>query len=79
MSPRLKGRRTIGAFVNTTPGGKLRLNFRWPLGQHGKLYRVTTDYRDILAEIAVNRLGNTDLPSLFPSYSPTFRGVTATC
>src|SRR5215467_3416341 len=46
MSPRVRGRRNIGAFINATPGGRLRLNFRWPLGRDGKLYRVTTDYRD---------------------------------
>jgi integrase len=46
MSPRVRGRRNIGAFINVTPGESLRLNFRWPLGRDGKLYRVTTDYRD---------------------------------
>ncbi len=48
MSPRPKGRRTIGAFINVTPGRRLRLNFRWPLGREGKLYRVTTDFLDTL-------------------------------
>jgi integrase len=46
MSPRPEGRQTIGAFINVTPGRRLRLNFRWPRGSDGKLYRVTTDYRD---------------------------------
>jgi integrase len=46
MSPRSNGRRCIGAFINVTPGGRLRLNFRWPLGCDGKLYRVTTDLSD---------------------------------
>ena len=48
MSPRSKGRRHIGAFINVTPGGRLRLNFRWPRGCDGKLYRVTTDLTDTL-------------------------------
>ncbi len=37
---------------------------------------VTIDYRDILAEIVQNRLGNTNLSTIFPGYVPTFRGVT---
>lgn len=36
---------------------------------------VTIDYRDILAEIVQGRLGNPDLATVFPSYTPTFRGV----
>ena len=31
---------------------------------------------DVLAEIVQNRLGNANLPVIFPSYTPTFRGVT---
>jgi hypothetical protein len=46
MSPRREGSRTVGAFINVTPGGRLRVNFRWPLGREGKLYRVTTDFLD---------------------------------
>lgn len=38
--------------------------------------RVTLDYRDILAEIVANRLGNADLGAVFPGYTPVFRGVT---
>lgn len=37
---------------------------------------VTTDYRDILGEIAQVRLGNTNLAALFPGYTPTFQGIT---
>ncbi len=37
---------------------------------------VTIDYRDILAEIVQARLGNLNLASVFPGYTPTFRGVT---
>src|SRR5262249_22732608 len=33
---------------NVTPGGRLRLNFRWPLSRDGKLYRITTDLTDTL-------------------------------
>jgi uncharacterized protein (DUF1501 family) len=61
-----------------------RVFTQWPGLNNDQLYQgldlqVTTDYRDILAEIAVNRLGNTSLPSLFPDYTPTFRGVTVPC
>ncbi len=39
---------------------------------------VTIDYRDILAEIVAERLGNSaNLGTIFPSYSPTFRGAVA--
>ncbi len=40
---------------------------------------ITTDYRDVLAEIVQNRLGNSDLSAVFPGYSPVFRGVTRAC
>ncbi|NUQ12962.1 MAG: DUF1501 domain-containing protein [Gemmatimonadaceae bacterium] len=38
--------------------------------------KVNIDYRDILAEIVKNRLGNENLGVIFPGYVPTFRGVT---
>ncbi|MDA1081209.1 MAG: DUF1501 domain-containing protein [Gemmatimonadetes bacterium] len=38
--------------------------------------KVTLDYRDVLAEIVQNRLGNTQLDQVFPAWTPTFRGVT---
>lgn len=38
--------------------------------------KVTIDYRDILAEIVQNRLGNGNLGVIFPGFVPTFRGVT---
>ncbi len=37
---------------------------------------VTIDYRDILAEIADRRLGNTQLDALFPDHVRTVHGVT---
>jgi uncharacterized protein (DUF1501 family) len=37
---------------------------------------VTIDYRDILAEIVLNRLGNTNMGLIFPGYTPVMRGVT---
>ena len=38
--------------------------------------KVTTDYRDVVAEILEVRMGNTDLPNIFPNYTPTFIGIT---
>jgi uncharacterized protein (DUF1501 family) len=38
--------------------------------------KVTMDYRDILSEIVQNRLGNTNLDYVFPSWVPTMRGAT---
>jgi uncharacterized protein (DUF1501 family) len=61
-------------------GGKVYAN--WPgladtqLDGPGDL-RVTTDYRDILAEIVSHRLRNPDLADVFPDYTPRFLGVTA--
>lgn len=37
---------------------------------------ITIDHRDILAEIVLNRLGNTNLGAVFPNYTPTLRGIT---
>ncbi len=38
--------------------------------------KVTLDYRDVLAEILERRVGNTQLATVFPGWTPTFRGVT---
>lgn len=40
---------------------------------------ITIDYRDILAEIIQQRLSNPNLASVFPNFTPTFRGVTESC
>ena len=37
---------------------------------------ITIDYRDILAEILADRMGNTSLDVVFPNYTPIFRGIT---
>ncbi len=42
----------------------------------GQDIKVTVDYRDVLAEIVLNRLGNANLGAVFPGYAPVFRGVT---
>lgn len=39
---------------------------------------ITTDYRDILAEILVKRAGSTAIPTVFPGFTPTFRGIIRT-
>lgn len=36
---------------------------------------VTTDYRDVLAEVLAKRLGNTNLGTVFPDYSPHMPGL----
>ena len=61
-------------------GGKVLTN-GWPgLAREnlesGQDLRVTLDHRDILAEIVQNRLGNANLSTIFPSFTPRFRGVT---
>lgn len=37
--------------------------------------QMTTDYRDVLAEIVQKRLNNTNLAAVFPNFTPTFRNV----
>ena len=61
-------------------GGQVMVN-NWPgLAKAnldaGQDLVVTIDYRDILAEIVQNRLGNNNLALVFPSWTPTVRGVT---
>ncbi len=65
----------IGGGVN---GG--RVYTAWPglsedkLEDHGDL-RVTTDYRDVLAELLSRRLNCHDTSSVFPHHTPQFKGV----
>jgi len=53
---------------------------QWPGLAPGQLDQgdlaVTRDYRDVLAEILVNRMGATNLGALFPGFTPTSVGVT---
>lgn len=37
---------------------------------------ITIDYRDILSEIIDRRLHNTNLATVFPNYTPVYRGIT---
>jgi uncharacterized protein (DUF1501 family) len=41
----------------------------------GEDLAITTDYRDILSEILVGRMGNGRLYEVFPGHEPTFHGV----
>ncbi|MEO5568852.1 MAG: DUF1501 domain-containing protein [Gemmatimonadaceae bacterium] len=61
-------------------GGRVLTN-GWPgldraVLENGQDLKVTLDYRDVLAEIVQNRLGNPNLSFIFPGWTPTFRGVT---
>lgn len=52
----------------------------WPGLARENLYQnidlaATIDYRDVLSEIVRKRLLNTNLATIFPGYSPKFRGV----
>lgn len=61
-------------------GGRVLTNNWKPLAQENLADKqdlaVSIDYRDILGEIVQNRLGNTNLSTVFPGYVPAFRGVT---
>lgn len=57
-----------------------RVLTQWPGLAREQLFEerdleITIDYRDILGEIVQQRLGNPNLASVFPGYSPVFRGV----
>jgi uncharacterized protein (DUF1501 family) len=57
---------------NSVQGGKVY--GRWPGLKNDQLYEgrdlaLTTDFRDVFAEIASRHLGATDLKSVFPGYS----------
>ncbi len=58
-------------------GGKV--HGTWPTLAADKLdngdLALTTDYRDILGEIISKRLHNNALDQIFPSYTPTMRGI----
>ncbi len=52
---------------------------QWPGLSNDKLVNgdlaITTDYRDVLSEILVNRLNNPALDAVFPDFKPTMRGI----
>jgi uncharacterized protein (DUF1501 family) len=59
---------------NAVRGGKVY--GRWPGLKNDQLFEgrdlaLTTDFRDVFAEIAGRHLGATDLKSIFPGYHPT--------
>ncbi len=54
----------------------------WPGLSENRLYEnrdlaVTTDFRDIFAELIAKQLGVTSMKSVFPNYVPNLRGVMA--
>ncbi|MGV3618457.1 MAG: DUF1501 domain-containing protein [Fimbriimonas sp.] len=60
-------------------GGRVLAN--WPGLHRDQLFerqdlRVTTDYRDVLAEVVQKRLGNGDIGAVFPGLTPKIHGVT---
>jgi uncharacterized protein (DUF1501 family) len=62
---------TLGGGIN---GGKVY--GAWPGLHNDQLYdhadlAVTTDYRQVLSELLTRRLGNTDIGTVFPGYSPS--------
>ncbi|MAF66331.1 MAG: hypothetical protein CMJ84_11830 [Planctomycetes bacterium] len=54
---------------------------QWPGLDPGSLGNgdlvITTDYRDVLAEIIQLRLGNSSLAEIFPQHTPQFPGIVA--
>ncbi len=66
---------------NHIDGGRVLAN--WPGLGEDELFQsqdlqITIDYRDVLAEIVQNRLGNANIANVFPDFTPTFHGVTKT-
>ncbi|MGH7536815.1 MAG: DUF1501 domain-containing protein, partial [Gemmatimonadales bacterium] len=65
---------------NAVAGGRVMSN--WPGLAPNQLFQgldvqVTIDYRDVLSEILRERLGNANMASVFPGYTPVDRGVLA--
>lgn len=59
-----------------------RVYSQWPGLGPGQLYQnqdlhITTDYRDVVAEVVRKRLGNPSLGAIFPDYTPNERGLVA--
>src|ERR1041384_7092913 len=57
-----------------------KIHGAWPGLAEGQLVgpgdlAVTTDYRDVLAEMCVKRLNNKAVAEIFPDYSATLRGL----
>lgn len=60
-------------------GGRVHTN-GWPglareQLESGQDLKVTTDFRDVLAEVVKNRLGNPQLGYVFPDHTPVMRGL----
>lgn len=75
------GRATVMFAMGRDIAGGRVLTYNWPgLArenlEQGQDLKVTIDYRDLLAEVVQNRLGNPNLATVFPGYVPVFRGVT---
>jgi uncharacterized protein (DUF1501 family) len=73
MGTRINGRQVLSYDTLGQPG--------WPGLGPGQLFqnldlKVTVDFRDILGEVCANLLNDTNLPGIFPGYTPVFRGVT---
>jgi uncharacterized protein (DUF1501 family) len=71
---------TMFAMGQGIAGGRVLVN-GWPgLAREnleaGQDLKVTTDYRDVLAEIVQNRLGNPAVDQVFPGWTASFKGVT---
>jgi uncharacterized protein (DUF1501 family) len=63
---------------NAVNGGRVVRNWPGLAPQNlfeGRDLAVTIDYRDVLAEIVSNRLGNQNLDAVFPGYTPIDRGI----
>lgn len=69
MGPGIAGGRVLTQWPGLAPGQLFE----------GRDLQVTIDFRDVLAEVVQNRLGNSNLGVVFPGFVPTFRGVTSTC
>jgi uncharacterized protein (DUF1501 family) len=75
------GRGTVMLALGKGIAGGRVLTKNWPgLAKEnleaGQDLKVTVDYRDILAEIVQKRLANPNLDFVFPTWSPSFLGVT---
>jgi uncharacterized protein (DUF1501 family) len=75
------GRGTVMFAMGKGIAGGRVLTKNWPglakeQQEAGQDLKVTLDYKDVLAEIVQNRLGNPNLDFVFPTWTPQMLGVT---
>ena len=65
---------TMGGLATAGPARADDWSKTYPISKRADLH-VTTDYRDVLAEIVTRRLKNPHLDTVFPEYTPRYHDI----